>query len=82
MTDQIKIVIADDHSIVRQGLRQMLESDANFTVVGEAKNGTQALELIETHQPDVAVLDVDMPQMNGFEPVSYTHLTLPTKRIV
>ncbi len=67
MTDQIKIVIADDHSIVRQGLRQMLESDANFTVVGEAKNGKEALDLIETHQPEVAILDVDMPQMNGFE---------------
>ncbi len=67
MTDQIKIVIADDHSIVRQGLRQMLDADAKFTVVGEAKNGGQALELIEANQPDVAVLDVDMPEMGGFE---------------
>lgn len=67
MIDQIKIVIADDHSIVRQGLRQMLDADAKFTVVGEAKNGAQALELIETFKPDVAVLDVDMPEMNGFE---------------
>jgi DNA-binding NarL/FixJ family response regulator len=67
MTDQIKIVIADDHSIVRQGLRQMLDADKQFKVVGEAKNGAQALELIELYNPDVAVLDVDMPQMNGFE---------------
>ena len=67
MTDQIKIVIADDHSIVRQGLRQMLDADSNLTVVGEAKNGRQALELIAAQQPDVAVLDVDMPEMGGFE---------------
>ena len=50
MEDQIKIVIADDHSIVRQGLRQMLEADAKFSVVGEAKNGKEALDLIETYQ--------------------------------
>lgn len=67
MENRIKIVIADDHSIVRQGLRQMLDADANFTVVGEAKNGAEAFELIETYHPDVAVLDVDMPLMNGFE---------------
>lgn len=67
MENQIKIIIADDHSIVRQGLRQMLDADAKFTVVGEAKNGKEALELIAANQPDVAVLDVDMPQMNGFE---------------
>ena len=60
-------VIADDHSIVRQGLRQMLDADANFSVVGEAKNGAEALELIETCKPFVAVLDIDMPQMGGFE---------------
>ena len=67
MENQIKIIIADDHSIVRQGLRQMLDADANLTVIGEAKNGRQALELIEANQPDVAVLDVDMPEMGGFE---------------
>ena len=67
MIDQIKIVIADDHSIVRQGLRQMLDADAKLTVVSEAKNGAQALDLIETFKPDVVVLDVDMPEMNGFE---------------
>ncbi len=67
MTDQIKIVIADDHSIVRQGLRQMLDADGKFTVVGEAKNGREALGLIETFKPDVAILDVDMPEMGGFE---------------
>ncbi|MEZ5425511.1 MAG: response regulator transcription factor [Pyrinomonadaceae bacterium] len=69
MENQIKIVIADDHSIVRQGLRQMLNAEKNFAVVGEAKNGVEALKLIAENQPDVAILDVDMPQMGGFEVV-------------
>lgn len=66
MSDQIKIVTADDHPIVRQGLRQMIEADKSLFIIGEAGNGVQALELIETHQPDVAVIDIDMPGMNGF----------------
>ena len=65
--NQIKIVIADDHSIVRQGLRQMLDARKEFTVVGEAKNGAEAFDLIVANQPDVAVLDIDMPEMGGFE---------------
>jgi DNA-binding NarL/FixJ family response regulator len=67
MKDEVKIVIADDHPIVRQGLRQMIEAEKNFTIVGEAGDGEDALQLIETHQPDVAVLDVDMPRIGGFD---------------
>ena len=69
MENQIKIVIADDHSIVRQGLRQMLDAEKNFAVVGVAKNGEEVLKLIAENQPDVAVLDIDMPEMGGFEVV-------------
>jgi DNA-binding NarL/FixJ family response regulator len=69
MNDEIKIVIADDHPIVRQGLRQMIEADRNLTVIGEAGDGEAVLRLIETHQPDVAVLDIDMPRMGGFDVV-------------
>ena len=58
--------MADDHPIVRQGLRRMIETDKNLSIVAEAGDGQTALELIETHQPDVAVLDIDMPQMDGF----------------
>ncbi len=66
MAEQIKIVLADDHPIVRQGLKQMIEADPNLLIVAEAGDGETALELIEKHQPDVAVLDVDMPKMGGF----------------
>jgi DNA-binding NarL/FixJ family response regulator len=69
MIEQIKIVLADDHPIVRQGLKQMIETDPNLLIVAEAGDGETALELIEMHQPDVAVLDVDMPKMNGFSVV-------------
>ncbi len=66
MTQQIRIVMADDHPIVRQGLRQMIETDKNLSIVAEAGDGQTALELIEKHQPGVSVLDIDMPKMDGF----------------
>ncbi|MFZ1702501.1 MAG: response regulator transcription factor [Pyrinomonadaceae bacterium] len=67
MSNQITIVIADDHPIVRQGLRQTIEEDRRLTVVAEAGNGGEAITAIEEFGPDVTVLDVDMPVMNGFE---------------
>src|SRR5688572_19166580 len=69
MNDQIEIVIADDHPIVRQGLRQMIEADRDLTVVGEAGDGEAALQLIETLRPQVVVLDIDMPRVGGFDVV-------------
>lgn len=69
MTHRIKIVMADDHPIVRQGLKQIIETDANLSIVAEAGDGETALALVEIHQPDVLVLDIDMPKMSGFEVV-------------
>lgn len=69
MKNEIKIIMADDHPIVRQGLRQIIETDPRITIAAEAGNGETALELIEDHQPDVAVLDIDMPEMGGFDVV-------------
>ena len=67
MSEQIKIIIADDHPVVRQGLRQTIEAEAQFNVIAEASDGQAALELIEQLKPDVAVLDVDMPKIDGFQ---------------
>jgi len=67
MHEQFKIVVADDHPIFRQGLRQIIENDQAFMIAGEAGDGENALQLIELHRPQIAVLDVDMPQMGGFE---------------
>lgn len=66
MSDEIRIVIADDHPVVRKGLRQVIESDPQLTVVAEADDGAAALTLIQELKPAVAVLDVDMPGMDGF----------------
>jgi DNA-binding NarL/FixJ family response regulator len=63
---EITLIIADDHPIVRQGLRQAIEADAALKVLTEAGDGRAALEAIEKYQPQVAVLDIDMPLMDGF----------------
>ena len=65
MNEGIKILIADDHPIFRRGLRMVVESDAALKVVAEVDNGADALEKIEELEPDVAVLDVNMPQADG-----------------
>ena len=66
MADEISIVIADDHPIVRQGLRQAVEAEPGLIVVAEAGDGRVALERIHTHRPQVVILDIDMPEMDGF----------------
>lgn len=65
--DNINILIADDHPIVRKGLRQVIEAEAGLKVVAEADDGAIALERIKQLQPRVAVLDIHMPNMSGFE---------------
>lgn len=67
MSKQIKIVIADDHSMIREGLRQLLELDGDIQVVGEAGNGEECLTVIEQVKPDVVLLDINMPVMNGLK---------------
>lgn len=66
MSEAITIILADDHPIVRKGLREVIEEDPRLRVVAEATNGREAVEAVETHAPQVTVLDVDMPEMNGF----------------
>jgi DNA-binding NarL/FixJ family response regulator len=66
MKAEIRVLIADDHPIVRQGLRQTIETDAKLKIVGEAGDGSVALEKIKALLPEVAVLDIDMPVMDGF----------------
>jgi DNA-binding NarL/FixJ family response regulator len=66
VADPIRVVIADDHPIFRHGLRRIIESDAQLTVVAEAAEGEEALRAIETEHPAVAVLDLTMPGKDGF----------------
>ena len=67
VTDQISVLIADDHTIVRSGVRLLLEAETDIRVVGEALNGLEALELAESLQPDVVLMDITMPEMDGLE---------------
>lgn len=67
MKKQITIIIADDHPMFRRGVRQALEEDASLLIVAEASDGKQALQLIEEHRPDAAVLDINMPRMTGLQ---------------
>lgn len=67
MSEQIRIVIADDHSMIREGLKQLLELDGDIQVVGEAGNGEECLTVIKKVKPDVVLLDINMPVMNGLK---------------
>jgi DNA-binding NarL/FixJ family response regulator len=62
-----RILLADDHSILRQGLRRILENYPEFTIVAEASTGLEAVQLAEKHKPDVAVVDIAMKELNGIE---------------
>ena len=63
----IRVILADDHKVVRAGIRIFLEQQADIQVVGEASDGRQAIQLIEQLEPDVAVLDIQMPEKSGIE---------------
>lgn len=67
MADTLKVMLVDDHEIVRQGLRALLEAEGNIEVVAEANNGPSAVSLASAHQPDVVVMDVRMPGGSGVE---------------
>ncbi len=64
---KIKILLADDHTILRDGLKTLLTTESNYEIIGEADNGATALKLVEELNPDVLILDINMPQLNGLE---------------
>lgn len=76
------IVIADDHGIVREGLRRLLESEADFTVVGEAADGREVLEQVSSLRPDVVVLDITMPRLGGLETLERLRAEHPATKVI
>jgi two-component system, NarL family, response regulator NreC len=78
----IRILLADDHTVVRKGLRLLLESQPGFTVVADAADGRDAIALAERHAPDVVVMDVAMPGLNGIEAARQISAKLPHTAIV
>ncbi len=77
MTEAIRVLVVDDHELVRAGLRGVLAADAGFEVVGEAGDGLQALAAVEMLDPDVVVMDLQMPTMDGFEAIRRLGATRP-----
>ncbi|MFO7823019.1 MAG: response regulator transcription factor [Cyclobacterium sp.] len=65
--EKIKVVLADDHVVVRNGIKNLLENEGDITVVGEASNGEEALAAVEKLKPDLLIIDIRMPVMNGLE---------------
>jgi DNA-binding NarL/FixJ family response regulator len=81
MTMPIRIVLADDHVLVRQGLRSLLERE-KFQVVAEASDGQEAIRLTETHHPDIAVIDISMPILNGIDTVRELSRSCPKTKTI
>lgn len=78
----IKVLIVDDHALVRMGIRRLLEDLTNVDVVAEAESGEQALVMVKTHQPDVVLLDLKMPGIDGWEVTRRLKKTNPTVKII
>ena len=82
MADPIRILIVDDHHIVRQGLAALLRTVPDFNVVAEASDGEQAVQLFREHRPDVTLMDLRLPKMNGADAIARIRVDFPAARIV
>ena len=80
--ETIKILLVDDHTIVRQGLRVLLEAESDITVVGEAETGRQALQMTRKLSPDVVVMDIAMPTLNGLEATRQISKEFPATKVL
>ena len=79
---KVTIVLADDHTIVRQGLAKLLEGEPLFRVVGEAENGREAVKKVEELRPDVVIMDISMPMLNGIEATRQIKKSSPHTRVI
>lgn len=77
-----KIVIIDDHQLFREGVKRILEFENTFEVIAEGEDGKEALELIDLHRPDVVIMDINMPQMNGIEATQQLIEKFPETRVI
>jgi DNA-binding NarL/FixJ family response regulator len=79
---KIRVILADDHTVVRQGLRALLVAEGDIDIVGEADNGRQAVQITRKLVPDVAVVDIAMPQLNGLEATRQITRTVPSTKVL
>jgi two-component system nitrate/nitrite response regulator NarL len=78
----VKVLLVDDHAVVRDGIRARLESNAGFEVVGEAVNGREALQKVEELNPDVVLMDISMPVMNGMDAAMQLREKFPDTKVI
>lgn len=78
----IKLLIVDDHDLIRQGLRRIIGFEETLSIIGEAENGEIALKMINTHKPDVVLLDLNMPYMNGIEVLEILKKEKETSKVI
>ena len=79
---KIRVILADDHTVVRQGLRALLVAEGDIDIVGEAENGRQAVQIVKKLMPDVAVIDIAMPQLNGLEATRQITRMVPSTKVL
>lgn len=82
MNDEISVMITDDHLLVRQGLKRLLSQKDNIVVIGEATNGEEAIEKVATLKPDILLLDINMPKMNGLEALKKIKKNMPNQKVI
>jgi DNA-binding NarL/FixJ family response regulator len=82
MSEIIRILLADDHTIVRQGMARLLEEQPDLKIVGEATNGQAAIEQAFALKPDIIIMDIAMPRMNGIEATKKIRKQLPKTKIL
>jgi len=80
--EKIRVLLADDHTVVRQGLRALLGAEGDIEIVGEAENGRQAIQLVKKLLPDVAVIDIAMPVLNGLEATRQITRSVPSTKVL
>jgi len=78
----VTIFLADDHSVLRDGLGMLLETQPDFKVVGAASNGREAIEQIQKLEPDIAILDIAMPEVNGLDVARYVNRNCPNTQVI
>lgn len=81
-TDKIKIMIADDHNLLREGLKQLLEFDGSMEIIAEASDGIECLEILNNVNPDILLLDINMPLKNGIEVLEELKVSKPDLKIL